>query len=167
MRRQSIGNLQQKRVPCALSFGDITRNFREAAEIASTIVQRGNHHAGPESRAVLADSPALVLHAPLRGRDFQLFLRLAGLDIFGGIETPEMLSDNLVSFVALDLFRAGVPARHAAPRIEHEYAVVVDLIHQQTKALFAHPQRFLGLLAVGHVANGSRKKGLVAFLKRA
>ena len=108
--------------------------------------------AGPEPRAVLADAPALVLEPAGRPSRREPPRRLAGSDVFLGIETREMLADDLVDPIARDPLGAGVPADHPALGIEDEDPVVRHARRDQAEALLAvaDPGR-LRQLAVGDV----------------
>ena len=60
------------------AVGQIARHLGEADQLAVLGAQRGDHHVGPESRAVLAHAPALVLEPSVARRALQLALALAG-----------------------------------------------------------------------------------------
>jgi hypothetical protein len=55
---------------------------------------------------------------------------------FRGIETGEMLANDLVWLVALDAVRARIPSEHVSIGIEQENRVVGNSFQQQLKALF-------------------------------
>src|ERR1700756_1109443 len=68
-----------------------------------------------------------------------------------------MLTNNLVSRVALYALSAGIPACDDPVRIEHVERVVGDPGHEKTKLALAVPQRFLGGLTLSNVARYFRK----------
>src|SRR4029078_4147917 len=97
----------------------VLRHLGVAAQRAFLVAQRGDHHARPEFRAVLAQAPALVFLAPLFARDGELVPGLAGLDVRGLVEGRKVPAEDFARLVALDAARARVPARDDAFRAEH------------------------------------------------
>ena len=126
----------------------IARDLREPDQSPVVIANGGDHHVGPETRAVLPDAPALVFEPAVARRSFQLPLALARPDILLGIEAREVLADDLVGGVALEPLGARVPRRHVAGRVENEDGVVLHRRDQQPEPLFASSQILVGSLVV-------------------
>src|SRR5205085_12295088 len=133
------------------ALGQVAGQLGEAARVARGIPNRVQDHVGPEGRAVLADAPALDFEAPLCGRRIQVALWHAAFDVASGIEAGEVLADDLFRTVALDPLGAGVPARDAAARVEHDDGAVGDALDHQPEALLGPAQLLLHLLARGVV----------------
>src|SRR5262249_34328957 len=139
-------------------LGQVAGDLGVALQLAVRIAQRGDHHAGPEARAVLADAPAFVLDAALLAGAAQLFARPAGGDLVGWVEALERLADDLRCRVALDALRAGIPARHAAVGVEQEDGVVADAVDEQAEAFLGGPHEAAGRRsATGGIAVGHRE----------
>jgi hypothetical protein len=95
-----------------LPFGDIARDFGEPTNLTGFVVQGGQHHIGPETRAILTHAPALIFNAAIsRGGPEQL-LWLAALHVLVRIETGEVLADDLLSGIPLQAFSSGIPGSH-------------------------------------------------------
>ncbi len=92
------------------SFGDIARGLGESDQRAGLVTDRLDHGCRPELGAVLANTPALILEAPLLASNAQRLRRSAGSLILRRVETREIGADNLRRGVTLDAGRAGVPA---------------------------------------------------------
>ena len=58
MRRPASSSSSTRR-----ALGQVARDLGEAEQLAVRVVQRGDDHVGPETRAVLAHPPAFVLAA--------------------------------------------------------------------------------------------------------
>src|SRR5580704_12130217 len=114
----------------------------------------GDHDAGPESRAVLANAPGLLFPSAGRRRQPQFLFRLSVLAIFRREEEGKMLANNFVAAVALYFLGAFVPTADGSLGIQHEDGVILYFLHQQTKTLFAQPLRLFSRLAFGNVADG-------------
>ncbi len=54
-----------------LPIGEVAGDFRESHELAGFVAEHRDDDVGPEVRAVLADSPAVILEASLGRRDAQ------------------------------------------------------------------------------------------------
>src|SRR4051794_6101141 len=76
-----------------------------------------------------------------------------------------MLPDNLRRLVSLDPLRPKIPAHHPPLGIEHEDRIVLNALDHQPEALFALPQRFLGLLALGEVPRDFQKSTQLAVIR--
>ena len=50
---------------CLVTLGNVARHLGKADELASVILDRIDHHAGPKSASILAEPPALSLEPPL------------------------------------------------------------------------------------------------------
>src|SRR6185312_4244705 len=120
---------------------------------------RVDHDARPEASAVLAHAPAFRLVFALAPRSRQRLLRDPALPVLIGIETREVVPDDLLGGVALDALRARVPVGDDAVRNEHEDGVVDHPPDQQAKAPLAFAQRFLRLHSIGHFARDRDEAG--------
>src|SRR5258706_1194159 len=89
---------------------------------------------------------------PLLPRHGELLLGPFAPARFLRVENREMPPDDLRGLVALDPHSAGVPAHHAALRIEHEDGVVLDAVDQQPEALLALAQQIFLAPAVRKIA---------------
>ena len=92
---------------------------------------------GPELGAVAAHPPALRLEATFLGGCLQTSRRKSDFEILGRVEFGKMLTDDLLSAVALDAFSAAIPAGDVAPWVEHIDSVVDHSIDEQPEALLA------------------------------
>ena len=110
-------------------LGEVARDLEEPGEVARRAAQGGNHHVGPETRAVLADAPALLLEASLPGGDLQFLAGPVPRNGVGGIEAGKVLADDFLGLVTLDVFGAGIPARDVAGDIEGKNGIVPDARH--------------------------------------
>src|SRR5581483_10163212 len=119
------------------ALGEVSGDLAEASKLPGLVFQRGDDHAGPEPRAVLAEAPALLFVLALALGDDELSSRLAIRYVFGRVKDREVTADDLCRGVALDALRAGVPAADHAFRIEHEDRVVHDARHQKLEPLLA------------------------------
>src|ERR1700744_1429827 len=93
-----------------------------------------HYDTGPEPRAILAHAPPFHLIASGGPRRRQRMRGYPRRPVLLGVEAREMLAEDLRRRVALDPFRAGIPARHAALRVEHVDRVVGHPVHQQAEA---------------------------------
>src|ERR1700675_3518745 len=75
--------------------------------------------------------------------DPQLLFRFTLIDILLKKETRKILTDDLISFIALDAFGPGVPTGNLSPRIQHENRVVLDPIEDYPIFFFATPEGLL------------------------
>ncbi|MNY43708.1 hypothetical protein D3C86_1786830 [compost metagenome] len=89
---------------------------------------------GPKVRAVLAHPPALTFETPFSERRVKRPLGQPGTAIVFGIETREMLAEDLGFLVALETPGASVPAGDDAIGINHVDRIVDHCIDQQSKA---------------------------------
>jgi hypothetical protein len=110
-------------------------NLGEAVQLPVIVVERGDGGVRVEAAAVLADTPSVSLEAVLARRLRQRLGRQARGTVLFGIETREMLTENLGSCVPFDPLCALVPAHHAAARVEQEDRVVLDALDQQPELL--------------------------------
>src|SRR5688572_28671356 len=94
---------------------EIAGDLGEPEQLAGFVAQRGNDDVRPEARAVLADTPVLVLEPAERRRLGQLVLRPAARDLIVRIEARKVSADDLRSGVSLDPAGAFAPS-HDLPR---------------------------------------------------
>ena len=117
------------------TLGEVARDLEEAVDLAVRIPEDVDDHAGPERRAVLAETPALLPVAPVAARDLKSLSGAPRLHVLGAVEDREVLADDLFGPIALDALRAGVPADHVAVRVEEEDGVVLDARDQPPEGL--------------------------------
>ncbi len=134
------------------TLGHVLSHFREAAQVAGGIEQRGHDHACPVARTVLAHAPAFVLGASLPPRGGEFSRGSAGPHVFRRVKSGEMPAQDFAALVTGDPARAAVPAGDDAHRIEHVDGIVLHAFHEQAEALFALAQDFFVLPALGQVA---------------
>src|ERR1700733_3173390 len=96
-----------------------------------------NDDASPKTRAVFADPPVLLFETPSASRSGERFLRDPGEPVFFRVETRKMLSDDLSTRIAFDSFCSWVPVGDMPLRIEHEYRVIDDALHERPKRSLA------------------------------
>ncbi len=54
-----------------------------------------------------------------------------------GVETREVLAEDLVLAIALETLRAGVPAHHLAAGIEHVDRIIGDALNEHLEPVYA------------------------------
>src|ERR1700732_3149594 len=133
------------------AFRDVSRDLAEAAQAPRRVTQRGNHHAGPEPRSILAHSPTFFFESPMLRGNLQFIGGLALFDILPGVKAGEVLANDFLRFVAFDSFSPRIPCGNAAFGVEHKNRVAGYLRDEQTESLLALPQRFFSSPALGHV----------------
>ena len=84
-----------------LALGDVACDFGKTAQNSGIVENGSNDDVRPESRAVFADPPALVLETAFRDGPSQLLRRFSRVDVFGRIEAGEV--------PAKDFFGARIP----------------------------------------------------------
>ena len=94
-----------------LACGQVTSDLREATQVAFPVPQGRDDDVRPKQRAVLPHSPALVLEAAFGLGDLEFVSGPAPVDGLLGVEAGEVLTDDLLSPVALDALGPGVPGR--------------------------------------------------------
>src|SRR6185312_3213498 len=107
----------------------------EAAQPAFLVAQGRDDDVGPESRAVLAYPPTLVLEAPLLRGHFELHLGLAVLQVLRRIEAREVLADDLVGLPALQALGGRIPGEYVTTRVQGDDRVVPDVVDEQAHEL--------------------------------
>jgi hypothetical protein len=111
------------------ALGHVARYFCKAEQRARFIAHRGEHDIRPEARTVAAHPPSFASSArPDALASSRWFVRR---DVFRRIERREVAPDDFVRRIAFDALRAGVPACHAARRIQPEARVVSHRVDQQ------------------------------------
>ncbi len=76
-----------------VAFGDVAGDLGKADELA-VVVDRVDHHAGPETRAVLAPAPAFAGEAAFGAGNGEVALGQARVDVVVGIEHPVVMPDH-------------------------------------------------------------------------
>ena len=124
-----------------LALGQVARHLGIADDFAPIVSDRVDQHVHPDSRAVLAHAPALVLEAPGRGGGRQGAARQPRRLILVGVKDGEMLADDLIGGIALEATRAGVPRGDDAIGVQHEHGIIRDRLDEEPEALFFHQLR--------------------------
>src|SRR5262249_31009408 len=109
----------------------VARDLGEAEQPTLLVAHGIDHRQGPETRTVLAQTPALALVTPLLAGDSQRPFRNPGLAVFRGKELRIVPADDLLCRIALDAGRPGFPAGAGSAGIEHEDGVVGDALDEQ------------------------------------
>src|SRR5207244_769113 len=105
-------------------------DLAKSLEPSVPVTQRGDNHIGPETAAVLADTPAFVFKASVLGREFEFLLGLASFDVLLCVETGKMLADDFLAFPSLQFFRGRVPGEDTPLDIQQYDSVILYLIYQ-------------------------------------
>src|SRR4029078_278912 len=87
-------------------------------------------------RPVLAHTPAFSFELSLTTRGLQCPRRQASVSIFRRIEAWKMLSNNFTGGIALESFRAWVPACNDTRAIEHKNSVVRHCLNEEAVPSF-------------------------------
>jgi hypothetical protein len=122
-------------------LGQVTRNFCEADNLAVWASDGIDDDVRPKAASILPKPPPLALEAALLFCGPQRSGWKIYRSVFDRIEAREVVADDLVCRVTLEPFRAGIPARHKAARIEHVDCVVADPLDQ-------HPVTPVGRLRI-------------------
>ena len=117
-------------------LGQIAGHLGKSAQAAGAVAYRGDHHVGPEARAVLAKTPALVLAPALRGGDLEQVRGRPRPERLLGVEAGVVAAPDFLGAIALDPLGAGVPGHHPALGVEHEDGIVDHAVDEQPEA---HP----------------------------
>ena len=118
-------------------LAQIASDLCEADQLAGFVTDRIDDDAGPESRPVLADSPALCLEPPFVPGSLESDARNLRLPVLLGVEAREMLTHDLVGGIALESLGAGIPAAYPSFRVEHVNGIVSDALDEQAEPLLA------------------------------
>src|SRR6266850_82776 len=94
----------------SLAFGQISRDFRKAAELPIRISDCRDDRICPKPRAIFAHSPALVFKPPLGCRHAQSFLRFAALQVLCGVEAGKITTNDLFRSVSFDSLGTAIPS---------------------------------------------------------
>src|ERR1700761_1452382 len=121
--------------------GDVARHLGETNQPALGIPQRRDYDAGEKSGPVLAQSPALLLVAPLGFCSLQFLVRVSSLDVFRSVEAGKVAANNLLGGVTLQALRTPVPTDDRPGWIEHEDGVVLHTVNQDVETFLAAAQR--------------------------
>ena len=131
-------------------LGVVACDLGEAHQRA-VLVDRVDHHACPEERAVLAHAPAFRRIASMLRRRREGARRHTRCPLGVGIKAREMLADDLARRIALDALGAVVPSGDDAVRVEHIERIVCHAADQQAELPFAFAQGFLRPALLGDV----------------
>ncbi|MNF59994.1 hypothetical protein D3C84_415960 [compost metagenome] len=112
------------------AIGQVAGDLGEPQQGARRVEDRIDDHMGPEMAAVLAHLPAFALETPFTKRRVQCPLGQAGTTIVIGVETREMLTEDLGLLIPLEAPGAGIPAGNDAVRINHVDRIVDHRIDQ-------------------------------------
>ncbi len=138
-----------------LAVSQVAGDLGEAEQGAGLAVDdRIDHHMRPEQRAVLAHPPALAFETPLMQGGVQRPLRQTGGAVLIGVETGEMLAEDLGLLITLETLGTGVPAGDDARRVGHVDGVVDHRVDEQAKALLLVDEWGLGGI-LKHLAGAS------------
>src|SRR2546425_2476441 len=120
-----------------LLFGQVAAHDGKTHQGLSLVPERADDGVGPEPRAILADTPSLLLIVALSGR-LPERLRWKALHlILRRVKARKMLPNRFFVLEAFDPFGARVPTGHPPFWIQHENSVVLHALHQKAKPLFA------------------------------
>ena len=146
-------------------LGHVAGDLGEADQLAVIVANGVDHHACPETRAVLAHAPAFGFVAAGFPRGLERAFRHAGVDGLRACRNVLKCSPTISSGrVALDALGARIPVGHAAFGIEHVDGVIGDALDQQAEAPLGIEKRLLGIFFVGHVAGDLREADQTAML---
>ena len=123
-----------RRVLGALALGVVAGLLREPSQGAAQIAHGHGRHAGPESRPVPADPPALRFASSLPRRSSQLFVGRALLGAFAGGEARDVLTDDLLRQIAVEARGADIPRDNLPDCAQQEARIVRSLVGEETEA---------------------------------
>src|SRR5207245_10862029 len=109
----------------------LARDLAGPSQRGVRVAERGDHHLGPEARAVFAEAPRFPLGPAVPRGAGEYFRRLAGEEVLGRVEAREALTDDLGGRVALDDLRAFVPGRDGAVGLEQEDRILPDPLERE------------------------------------
>ncbi|MNT13405.1 hypothetical protein D3C72_1483740 [compost metagenome] len=124
------------------AIGNVPGDLRKPAQRAAAVVLRGDHHAGPEAAAILANAPCLFHVVPVASGLTQGHLGMLRA-LLRQVKHREVLADDFLFRVALDPLGAGVPTSDITLGVEGEDPVVLHAVDDQPQALFIVAQRSL------------------------
>src|SRR4051812_46224584 len=137
-------------------LGDVAGDLGKADQPA-VFLDGVDDDAGPEERAVLADTPAFLLIAAVLPGNSERPRGLAVGLVGGGVKPRKMLADDFLRQVALDALPADVPAGYDSIRVEHIERVVGYSLDQQPETALAL-EKILLLLCPGHLHPNREKR---------
>src|SRR5947209_742055 len=91
------------------ALAEVAGDLAKANDLPIVILNTGDDYAGPEARAIFTHAPALILEPDTPAGHLQLPSWFVFVLVLLGIESRKMFADDLVRFVALEAFGAGVP----------------------------------------------------------
>src|SRR6516164_8224411 len=113
------------------------RYMHKAGELAGVLADSLDYDTSPKLALVPARAPTLECVFALVGSDLKRPSRLAGLLLFLGIKSTEMVANNLFSCVQMNALGTHVPIRDASIPIEHKDGIVGNSLDNGLKAPFA------------------------------
>src|SRR5215212_7062420 len=111
------------------------------------------------SLSLLAHKPVLFFGPAFASRRFEVSLGPATPYVLFGEEHGEVLSDDLLRLLALEAFRARVPAGDAPLRAEREDRVVPHAFYQRAEMLLVPAQELPSALGLQRTILGPRSCG--------
>jgi hypothetical protein len=111
-------------------FAEFARDLAEADDIAIVVAKGRDDDERPETRAVFAEPPPLVLDAAELARLDELALRLPGRDVLGRIKRREVTTDDLGRAISLDPLGTAIPRSDDPRSVEVEDRVVRDTLDE-------------------------------------
>src|SRR6201999_1884694 len=91
------------------ALGQVAGDFGKSDQFALFIVHGVYYDVRPEAAAVLANAPTFLFETALPPSRREYFFRPLGQPVVLGVESREMLTDDLVAGIPFDPFGAEVP----------------------------------------------------------
>ncbi len=129
-------------------LGAVAQDLDEAARVSCLVPEQQEFAIRPEALARLADMPALVRRPAARQRVPHFYGGPPLGPVFGRKDPGERLTQHLVLGPAHNAAGALVPARHQAPDIGRDDAVIDRAVEHLPAAELLHLPLLLGLLPV-------------------
>src|SRR5262249_46708739 len=133
------------------SLGHVAGDVHETRERADLVAHGLDHRARPEQALVPPHAPALDGAFALVAGELERARGLSALLLLLGVESTEVLSDNLRRAVLVDALPAHIPIGDVTAAVEHEDRVIGDALNHRAKTPFAFHERLLRLAALGDV----------------
>src|SRR5450755_3344701 len=123
---------------CAVRY--IASDLCEADKLVRRVAHRIHHHAGPQTRSILAYAPAFGLKPSGGSRNLERTHGRTRADIVVPVKDAEIRTDDFLRAIALDTLRARIPTFHGAVEIEQVNRIVDDAVDEHLRdaaAVFA------------------------------